>query len=87
MNGLIQFMNSVWGRAARVILGLALIWYGLFVLGGTAGVIVAVIGLIPIGLGLAGRCVLEPFASPNVSSTTTSPTVSFTDEGKTAQRA
>lgn len=86
MNGLIQFMNSVWGRAARVILGLALIWYGLFVLGGTAGVIVAVIGLLPIGLGLAGRCVLELFAPSGVSSGVSSG-ISSTDEGKTAQHS
>jgi hypothetical protein len=36
-----------------------LVWYGLVVLGGTAGPILAVVGLIPVGLGLWGRCLLE----------------------------
>lgn len=73
MKRLIQFMNGVWGRAARVFLGLALIWYGLFALGGIAGAIIAVVGLLPIALGLAGRCALELFVSAGA--------------GKTAQRA
>jgi hypothetical protein len=72
MKRLIRFMNGVWGRAGRVVLGLALIWYGLFTLGGIAGAIVAVAGLLPIALGLAGRCALELFVPAGA--------------GKTAQR-
>jgi len=47
------------GRAVRVILGLALIYIGLMVMGGTTGMIVAVVGLVPVLLGATGRCVLE----------------------------
>lgn len=59
MSGLIGFMNGFWGRVLRGILGLALIAYGLLGLGGTAGVILALIGLIPLALGAWGHCLLE----------------------------
>lgn len=59
MSGLIGFMNGVWGRALRILLGLALIAYGLLGLGGTAGLIVALVGVIPLALGAWGRCLLE----------------------------
>lgn len=59
MNGLIQFMNGTAGRALRVILGLVLIYIGLAVVGGTTGLVVAVIGLLPIATGLWGKCLLQ----------------------------
>ncbi len=62
MNALINWMNSALGRAARVVLGLALIYVGLAVVGGAAGLIVALIGLAPIAMGVWGRCLLEAVA-------------------------
>ncbi len=62
MNALINWMNSTLGRAARVVLGLALIYVGLAVVGGAAGLIVALIGLAPIAMGVWGRCLLEAVA-------------------------
>lgn len=62
MNGLVQFMNSTAGRALRVVLGLVLIYLGLAVIGGTTGLIVAVVGLVPIALGLWGKCALQLFS-------------------------
>ncbi len=62
MNALINFMNGTAGRAVRVVLGLALIYIGLALVGGTAGLIVAVIGLAPIAMGVWGRCLLEAVA-------------------------
>ena len=59
MKTLVNFMNSIAGRAARIALGLALVYVGLVSVGGTTGYVVAVIGLLPIALGLWGRCVLE----------------------------
>jgi hypothetical protein len=61
---LLRHLNSALGRALRILLGIALIVYGLFAVGGTIGMVVAVIGLAPIGLGLWGRCLLEPFVPP-----------------------
>lgn len=58
MNALINFMQGTAGRVLRVILGGALIYAGLFVLGGTLGIAVAVIGLLPIAMGIWGPCLL-----------------------------
>ncbi len=65
--GLVGFMNGIVGRVARVGLGLALIAWGLSSLGGTIGLIVALVGLLPIALGLWGRCLLE-LAAPSPAS-------------------
>ena len=56
MTSIIGFMNAAVGRALRFVLGVVLIAYGLLVLGGTAGTVVAIIGLLPIALALWGRC-------------------------------
>jgi len=54
MAHIVSFMNGTWGRLARSVLGLALIASGLTVRGDTTG-------LVLLGLGLSGHCVLEPF--------------------------
>ena len=54
----INFMNSAAGRAIRIIAGLALILIGLIAIGGTGGIIVAVIGLVPLGAGAANVCIV-----------------------------
>ncbi len=60
MNGLIHFMNGMWGRAVRVVLGLVLIYVGLVTLSAsTVGIILALVGLVPIVMGLWGHCLLE----------------------------
>ncbi len=59
MNALINFMNTTFGRTLRAVLGLAVIYLGLAVVGGTAGLVVAVVGLVPIAMGGWGRCLLE----------------------------
>jgi hypothetical protein len=58
MNGLINFLQGSFGRVLRVVLGLALVYIGLALVGGTAGIIVAVIGLLPIAMGVWGPCLL-----------------------------
>lgn len=55
-----NFMNGNAGRALRILAGLALIVVGLAVVGGAGGVIVAVIGLVPIGAGIGKVCLLGP---------------------------
>lgn len=60
MKGLVPFMQSVTGRSLRAILGLALIIGGIFGIPGTAGWIVAVIGLIPLFAGVFGVCFFAP---------------------------
>ncbi len=59
MNALVNFMNLMAGRVLRIVLGFALIYVGLVPLGGTLGVVVAIIGLVPIAMGIWGHCLLE----------------------------
>ncbi len=60
MTGVIHFMNGVWGRLLRVVLGLALVYWGWIGLGASpAGIVVALIGLVPLIMGLWGHCLLE----------------------------
>jgi hypothetical protein len=58
MKSLIDFMQGNVGRVLRVVLGLALIYVGLAVVGGTAGIIIAVIGILPIAMGVWGPCLV-----------------------------
>ena len=58
MKSLIGFMQGTFGRVLRVVLGLALIYIGLAVVGGTAGIVIAVIGIVPIVMGAWGPCLL-----------------------------
>jgi hypothetical protein len=61
MAPLIAVLNGTWGRLARVVLGVALIAFGLIVLG-VIGIILTAVGLVLVGLALSGHCVLELFA-------------------------
>ncbi|MEZ5133562.1 MAG: DUF2892 domain-containing protein [Acidimicrobiales bacterium] len=47
-----------WDRIARVVIGVALIGVGLAVVGGTGGIVLAVVGLIPLVTGAVGTCPL-----------------------------
>ncbi|HET7011378.1 MAG TPA: YgaP-like transmembrane domain [Anaerolineales bacterium] len=65
MNPLVQFMASPAGRITRIVAGAALIVWGLFGLGGLTGVIVAVVGAVPLGAGLLDVCLFAPlFGAP-----------------------
>ncbi len=54
-----QCLSSTRGRIARVVAGLALIVGGLFVLGGTAGIVLAAIGLVPLLAGAFDVCIFS----------------------------
>jgi hypothetical protein len=53
-----QFMASIWGRIARVVVGLALVVLG-FWLGGVWGAVLAVVGAVPLLAGLFDVCVVS----------------------------
>jgi hypothetical protein len=60
MADVIGFMQSTAGRLLRLALGVVLIAVGIFVIHGVAGIVVALIGLVPLAAGLAGVCFLAP---------------------------
>jgi hypothetical protein len=60
MRGLIDFMASSAGRVARIVAGIALILIGLFAIGGVPGIVLALIGLVPLGAGILDVCVFAP---------------------------
>lgn len=59
MNKLVEFMESTSGRGLRVLLGLVLVYLGLVSVGGTTGIIIAVVGVLPILMGLLGPCLVR----------------------------
>ena len=65
MNPFVSFMASTAGRLTRIVAGIALVAWGWFGLGGTTGIIVAIIGLVPLLAGLFDFCVFAPlFGAP-----------------------
>lgn len=65
MNPFVKFMASPAGRMTRIIAGLILVALGLWVINGTGGIIVAVIGLVPLAAGVFDFCVFAPlFGAP-----------------------
>ncbi len=63
MNPFIKFMASTSGRIVRVVAGIALVAWGILGLGGTVGIIVAVVGAVPLLAGLFDFCVFAPLFS------------------------
>jgi hypothetical protein len=59
MNNIFKVNEAGWDRAARVVLGIALLALGFGgIIPGTLGIVVGVIGLIPLLTGLIGWCPL-----------------------------
>ena len=62
---LIKFLASSAGRWVRIVAGVILIALGLLVIKETAGIIVAVIGVVPLAAGIFDFCVFAPlFGAP-----------------------
>lgn len=60
MNGFVNFMASSTGRIARIVAGIALIALGLLVIKDTAGIVMAVVGVLPLAAGVFDFCVFAP---------------------------
>lgn len=56
---MVQFMNSPAGRAGRGLAGVALITAGI-ITGGAGGLVLAVVGLVPLAAGALGVCLAAP---------------------------
>jgi hypothetical protein len=65
MNPIVAFLASGTGRVARIVAGAALVLAGLLAVGGTAGTVLAVVGLIPLAAGTFDFCLFAPlFGAP-----------------------
>jgi hypothetical protein len=65
MNPFVSFMASPAGRIVRIVAGIALVVWGWFGLGGTTGIVIAIVGLIPLLAGVFDFCVFAPlFGAP-----------------------
>jgi hypothetical protein len=63
--GFARFMSSLAGRLIRIVAGIILIIVGLTVVHGTGGVILAIVGLVPLVAGIFNFCVFAPlFGGP-----------------------
>jgi hypothetical protein len=60
MRGLICWLANPTGRIARIVAGIVLVLVGLLALGGAGGIILALIGLVPLLAGLVDVCVFAP---------------------------
>lgn len=58
--GFAKWMAQPLGRLIRIIAGIVLIALGLGVIGDTAGLIVAIIGVLPILAGVFNICLIAP---------------------------
>jgi hypothetical protein len=58
--GFVKFMSSGAGRLARIVAGIVLILVGLLAIGGTAGIVIAIIGLVPLAAGVFNFCLFGP---------------------------
>jgi hypothetical protein len=59
--GLARFMASPLGRGLRIVVGFGLVLWGLGGVGGVPGRIIAIVGLLPLTLGVINGCILAPF--------------------------
>lgn len=63
--GFARFMSSLSGRLLRIVAGIVLIIVGLAVVHGTGGIILAIVGLVPLVAGIFNFCVFAPlFGGP-----------------------
>ncbi len=52
MNPFVKFMSSPAGRITRIVAGILLVGLGVLVIHGVGGIVVAVVGLVPLLAGL-----------------------------------
>ena len=64
---LIKFLASSAGRIVRIVAGLALIAFGLFSLQNTVGIVLAVVGLVPLLAGVFDFCIFAPIFGASLS--------------------
>lgn len=63
----VSFMGSGAGRVTRIVAGIAMIAVGAAI-GGAGGIIIAVVGVVPLGAGAFNVCLLAPLFGQNFRS-------------------
>ena len=71
MNPFLKYMIAPTGRITRVAAGVALIGWGLLGLGGAGGIVVAVVGAVPLLAGALDLCVFAPIFGCSISASKT----------------
>lgn len=66
-SGFARFMNSPTGRVSRVVAGVALIGWGYTRLGSTAGIVLIVIGCVPLLAGVFDLCLISALLGGPIS--------------------
>jgi hypothetical protein len=69
-SGFAKFVNSTAGRIARIVVGLGLIGWGYAQLPGTAGIILVVLGLVPLVAGVFHLCLISALLGGPISGAT-----------------
>ncbi len=62
-----KMMASMGGRLVRIVAGLILIALGLLVVEGTGGIILAVVGVLPVLAGVFNVCLIAPLIGAPLS--------------------
>ena len=62
-----RFINSPAGRVVRVVAGIALIGWGYLNLGSTIGIILIVVGLVPLAAGALNLCLISALLGGPIS--------------------
>jgi len=65
--GFARFVNSTAGRIVRIVVGLGLIYWGFVSLPGTTGIILIVLGLVPLTAGVFHLCLISALLGGPIS--------------------
>ncbi len=66
-SGFAQFINTATGRIARIVVGLGIIGWGYAQLPGTSGIILVVLGLVPLTAGAFHLCLISALLGGPIS--------------------
>jgi hypothetical protein len=66
-SGFAQFVNTPAGRIVRIVAGLVLIGWGYSQLAGAEGIILIVVGLVPLAAGVFNLCIISALLGGPIS--------------------
>ncbi len=72
-SGFARFINSMTGRIARIVVGLGLIGWGYSQTPHSAGIILMILGLVPLAAGVFNLCLVSALLGGPISGARTAP--------------